>query len=172
MELGSVVCTPKSPDCSNCPVFPLCPTYEHNLQDAIPAPKKKTRYTEVREAAVVVRRRGKVLLRQCGPGERWSGLWDFPRFALSASRGAALRTELKDQVQRQTGIEIAPGKKLVTIKHGVTRYRITLDCFEAEFLSARRHQGTGNHQRWMAPTKLGDLPLSVTGRKIARLIRA
>ena len=170
MELGSIVCLPKSPACATCPVILLCPTYEKGLQDAIPLAKKRTNYTEVREAAVVVRRRGQVLLRQCDNDERWAGLWDFPRFALSASRGAALQAELKDQVQRQMGVEITPGEKLVTIRHGVTRYRITLECFAAEFLSAKRRRVVGNHQRWVSSAKLGEVPLSVTGRKIARLI--
>jgi A/G-specific adenine glycosylase len=172
MELGSVVCAAKAPHCSACPVFSLCSTYEQGLQAVVPQPKKKTRYSEVREAAVVVRRRGKVLVRQCGLGERWAGLWDFPRFAVSASRGVALRAELVDQVQRQTGVQIRPGSKLVTIKHGVTRFRITLECFEAEYVAAKRRNDADGAQKWIAPAKLGQLPLSATGRKIARLIDA
>jgi A/G-specific adenine glycosylase len=172
MELGSVVCTPKSPRCSTCPVSSLCPTYEKSLQDVIPAPKRKARYADVREAAVVVRRRGKVLVRRCGPEERWSGLWDFPRFAVSAAGGAAMRAELRDQVRRQTGVEVAPGEKLVTIKHGVTRFRITLECFAAEYVTAERQRVANKHQKWVSPGELGDLPLSVTGRKIAQLIGA
>jgi A/G-specific adenine glycosylase len=170
MELGGLVCKPVAPDCPNCPVFCLCPTYEQGLQALIPAPKKKKGYTEVREAAVVVRRRGQVLLRQCGGDERWSGLWDFPRFGVSHGKGAGLRTELIDKVRQQVGVEIEPGEKLTTIKHGVTRFRITLLCFEAEYVGRQRRSAQRGPQRWLAPSRLSDLPLSVTGRKIARLI--
>jgi A/G-specific adenine glycosylase len=170
MELGSEVCTPKSPGCDNCPAFDLCPTRAQSLQASIPSPKRKTRYTAVREAAVVVRRRGKVLVRQCGPDERWSGLWDFPRFRVSAAKGAKFRRELMEKLVEQTGVEASFGEKLTTIKHGVTRYRITLDCFEAVYVSRAKNGASVGPLKWVRPRELGDLPLSVTGRKIATLI--
>ena len=36
MELGAVVCTPTTPQCSNCPLKTLCPTYEHNTIEQCP----------------------------------------------------------------------------------------------------------------------------------------
>jgi A/G-specific adenine glycosylase len=164
------VCTPKSPGCDNCPAFDLCPTRAQSLQASIPSPKRKTRYTAVREAAVVVRRRGKVLVRQCGPDERWSGLWDFPRFRVSAAKGAKFRRGLMEKLVEQTGVEASFGEKLTTIKHGVTRYRITLDCFEAVYVGRAKNGASVGPLKWVRPRELGDLPLSVTGRKIATLI--
>ena len=80
MELGSGMCTPRQPRCLLCPVADLCPTRAAGLQAVIPASPRKLRYEDVHETAVVVRRRGRVLLRRCAEGERWAGLWDFPRF--------------------------------------------------------------------------------------------
>jgi A/G-specific adenine glycosylase len=117
-----------------------------------------------------VRRRGKVLLRQCGPDERWSGLWDFPRFAVSASKRAVLRAELIEKVRQQVGVEVEPGEKLTTIKHGVTRYRITLGCYEASYIGRAKPCKIARPLRWVHLIDLVELPLSVTGRKIARLI--
>ncbi len=87
MELGSEICTPRGPRCDRCPVRDLCPTFRLGLQDEIPLPKRKTRYEDRHEAAVIVRRGDRVVLRRCGPDERWAGLWDFPRRA--QSRGGA-----------------------------------------------------------------------------------
>jgi translation initiation factor IF-2 len=55
------------------------------------------------EAAVVVRKNGAVLLRQCGPDERWTGLWDFPRLDVTgiqndAEEGKLLREKKKNQI--------------------------------------------------------------------------
>jgi A/G-specific adenine glycosylase len=170
MELGSLVCTPKTPACDACPAFDLCPTRAQGLQAAIPPPKKKTRYTEVREVAAVVRRRGKILLRQCLPDERWSGLWDFPRFGVKAVKAAALRREVIDRLRRQTGVEAELGDKLTTVKHGVTRFRITLDCYQAAYVRRAKGARPAGPLRWVRPSELDGLPLSVTGRKIARLV--
>jgi A/G-specific adenine glycosylase len=167
MELGSEVCTPRSPQCDACPVRALCPTYELGLQETIPQQKKQTRYENIREAAVVVRNREKVLIRRCLHGERWAGLWDFPRFAVTDGQGSALRRELREKVLGATGLEVRTGRRIATIKHGVTRFRITLICHEASCIRGRLR---GDHVRWVEPRQLEDYPLSVTGRKISRLL--
>jgi A/G-specific adenine glycosylase len=139
------------------------------LQDSIPAAKRKTVYEDVVEAAVVVRRREKVLLRRCAASERWSGLWDFPRFPVAARHGKRLFEELEAKVAELTGLVVEAGRKLTTIKHGVTRFRITLVCYEAHCLNG---QVDGDDVRWVHPSDLDDYPLSVTGRKISGLLRA
>ena len=88
MELGSLICTPRNPKCKACPLESLCPTRKSGLQNRIPAPRRKTPVEDLCEAAVVVQRNGRVLLRQCGDDERWAGLWDFPRFRLSCKRNS------------------------------------------------------------------------------------
>ena len=163
MELGSLVCTPTEPTCDACPLSCVCAAYAADLQDSIPRPKAKKDYTELREAAVVVRRNGRVLMRECGPDERWAGLWDFPRFPLESEGPLFASEEIVAKVRTQTGITCSPGSLMKTIKHGVTRYRITLECYEAKYVAGRA-QGA----RWFANAKLADLPLSTTGRKIAR----
>lgn len=169
MEIGATICMPREPRCEDCPLEEFCATRRLGLQASIPAPARKTKYEDVLEAAVVIRRKDKVLLRRCQPGERWAGLWDFPRFAIASRRGPALRKELAEKVRKLTGVTIAPGPRLATLKHGVTRFRITLVCHQAEFTSsARRVQPT--EQRWLAPERLTELPLSTTGRKISRLL--
>lgn len=169
MELGAIICTPREPRCGECPVAALCPTRELGLQGVVPAPARKTQYEDLLEAAVIVWRKGKVLIRRCQSGERWAGLWDFPRFAISNRRGAMLRQELGAKVRELTGVAVEPGKRLATLKHGVTRFRITLACHEAEFLSAVKPLNKADLQ-WLTPTELAGVPLSTTGRKISRLI--
>lgn len=168
MELGSEVCTPRDPHCDKCPVATLCPTQAQGLQDAIPAAKKKLKYEDVVEACIVVRRNDKVLLRRCKEGERWAGLWDFPRFVSRASTITPLHRELCEGVRELTGYDVAIREHLKTIKHGVTRFRITLKCFEAEHLSGRMKRGDFV---WVRPTQLDGYALSVTGRQVADAIQ-
>ncbi len=131
MELGATVCSARQPACDACPVARRCPTLAQGLQQQIPRPKPKTRYVDVQEAAVVVRCRGKFLLRCCQTGERWAGLWDFPRFPLVSAKRESLSQELVTNVADLTGLAIQPGRHLATLRHGVTRFRITLQCHEA-----------------------------------------
>ena len=170
MEVGSLVCTPRDPNCDRCPLAPQCQAQAKNLQHEIPQSERPMNYEDVREAAVVVRRRGRFLLRRCKEDERWAGLWDFPRFPIQTRRLPELRRELIQRTQDLTGVEIAPRERLATIKHGVTRYRITLECYDAEYIARNRPYGHGE-QKWVFRSKLEDYPLSTSGRKISRLLK-
>ena len=170
MELGSLVCTPADPKCNECPLASVCAAKAAGLQHQIPAPKQKQAFTALREAAIVVRKNGSVLMRQCGPDERWAGLWDFPRFGLEASGPLFAKKEIATKVAAQTGITCEPGALLKTIKHGVTRYRITLECYEATFVAGRAQANQSAAVKWSALSHLADLPLSTTGRYIANLL--
>ena len=168
MELGSEICTPRGPRCDRCPVRSLCPTFRHGLQEVIPLPKRKTQYEERHEVAVIVRRGDRVVLRRCGPDERWAGLWDFPRFQAAAPHGGSIREQLEQAVADLTGLRVQAGDKLATLKHGVTRFRITLDCYEADCTTGRLLAGAD--LRWVKAAELERLPLSTTGRQLSRFV--
>lgn len=172
MELGSLICSPRSPDCRQCPVMSLCPTFREGLQDAIPAARRKPNFESVREAAVVVRRRKQVLLMRRGEGGRWAGLWDFPRFALADAGSEGNDEELAEKLKALTGVVARPRQLLTTLKHGVTRFRITLDCHLADYVSASRRAPAEAELRWVQPSDFESYPLSVTGRKLSRLVTA
>jgi A/G-specific adenine glycosylase len=165
MELGSLVCTPRKPACQRCPAMSLCPTYRDKLQDVVPPARRKPNVESVREAAIVVRRRRQVLLMRRGEGGRWAGLWDFPRFAVSAAKG-------DEKLRELTGALARPRALLSTFKHGVTRFRITLDCYAADYVSAARRPPGGAELRWVERSDFEHYPLSVTGRKLSRLVAA
>jgi len=146
----------------------LCPTFERSLQDRIPAPVRKMQYESRHEAAVVVGKRGKVLLRQCQPDERWAGLWDFPRYVLGEEdNGSSPTDHLTTRLRDDLGMTVDIGRRLATIRHAVTKYRIKLDCFAADWIEGRLPRGA---IVWTPVSKLSGYPLSVTGRKITRLL--
>ncbi len=164
MDLGATVCTPQNPRCPECPLKKGCLAFAAGKQAEIPRPPLRPAITEVTEATVAVRHRGAVLLRQRSAEERWAGLWDFPRYPISDS--AALVTVLTDGVREQTGLSIALGDEITTLKHSVTRYRITLRCFVATVNRGRLRAAPT--VRWVAPRDFAQYPLSVTGRKFAQ----
>ncbi len=167
IELGGCVCKPRAPLCSECPVASLCGARLSGRVEEIPVAKKKIKFEDVTEAAVVVQSRGQVLIRKCEVGERWAGLWDFPRFGVVSTKG--LECTLAEQVKEQTGNAVQVLDQFRKIKHGVTRYRIELLCFRAQ-LNGRRCRPKRD-QSWVAIADLADYPLSVTGRKISDFLQ-
>jgi A/G-specific adenine glycosylase len=170
MELGSQVCRPREPDCPKCPVIDLCPTHRDGLQALVPARRRKPLTEYVCEAAVVIAWRGRVLLVRRGEGERWAGLWEFPRITCDRADVPPTAAELIAKIHSCTGIAIQHPRRLSTLRHGVTRFRITLECFEADAAEVPRRCRTAAEQKWVRPVELADYPLSSTGRKLARLV--
>lgn len=166
MDLGATVCTPTEPNCQRCPIGQWCAAYATGKQQDIPRPARRIELTDVVEATVAVQHRGRYLLRRRPHGERWAGLWDFPRYPVAEHE--PLSRTLVDQVRAQTGIGITLGDQLAEFKHGVTRYRITLRCFHAERQAGRLR--TDADLQWIAPEEFAELALSVTGRKFAKLL--
>ena len=176
MEVGNQVCSPKRPKCLICPIRDLCPTAIKGLQEQIPVASKKMKYEDLHEAVVVVRRKNKLLIRQCQAGERWENLWDFPRFEIetkvakkSRLQGEALTVtleQLSENVKAMTGLQVTLTPTDIRIKHAVTRFRITLDCFVTESV-ARRLKRTREATQWVTLSQIAEIPMSMTGRKIA-----
>src|SRR5262249_16554971 len=62
MELGALVCTPASPRCEKCPLATRCGARQLGIQESIPPKALAPETVSVQESAVVVRRKGRVLL--------------------------------------------------------------------------------------------------------------
>ncbi|MCA9023569.1 MAG: A/G-specific adenine glycosylase [Planctomycetaceae bacterium] len=169
MDLGATVCTPTEPKCPSCPLRSICHAFQQGRQHEIPRLVKRVAMTEVTEASVAVRKQGTFLLRQRRDEERWAGMWDFPRFEFDDDLNKATLSRLAQSLRKLTGIEARELQRVETIRHTVTRYRITLHCLSAEFVSGRL-LCKDSPMKWISPRQFEDLALSMTARKFARLL--
>ena len=79
MELGALVCLPKSPRCPECPMKGVCVAFAENAPEKFPAMKKKKKVPHiVVGAAVTLNRKGEVLIAQRKQDDMLGGLWEFP----------------------------------------------------------------------------------------------
>ena len=168
MELGALVCTPSSPRCGECPLRSKCQANRLSLQDVIPYRATVPATTEVREAAVVLRQATRVLLVQRPATGRWANLWEFPHGELTdGETHEAAATRLLKQT---TGMEGRLGAELLTIRHGVTRFRITMVCFEAQRRKGKFHSDFYAAGRWREPDELASYPVSAPQRRLIRTL--
>jgi A/G-specific adenine glycosylase len=171
MELGSQVCLIAHPSCGKCPVAASCASRRRGLAEQIPSSGPPKRWESVHEAAVVVVRGGRVLARRCQDGERYSGMWDFPRFRL-AGTAAPTTSAVRTALRRCAGVLVRDVRHLTTWAHSVTRFRITLEVYQA-WVDSKAAASTGvDGFRWLKPSELAALPLSATGRRISRRLEA
>jgi A/G-specific adenine glycosylase len=171
MELGATVCTPRTPRCERCPLARDCEARRRDLIEALPELPARAKVTRVRVAAAIVRERGRVLIVQQGAdAPRWAGLWTFPHAELGtkeAPEAAARRATLE-----QTGREVRVGRALTRLAHTITRFRISIDVFEATLAPSTRARPGSHAARGLlvTPQALEAHAMPAPHRKLARLL--
>ncbi|MBX7101901.1 MAG: A/G-specific adenine glycosylase, partial [Myxococcaceae bacterium] len=85
MELGALVCTPKSPTCLLCPLHAVCRARRTGRVDELPPARPRAARKQLTLAVAVARRERTLLLGQRAEGGLFGGLWELP----SAEIGAA-----------------------------------------------------------------------------------
>lgn len=184
MELGSLVCTPRSPACDECVLASFCAANEKGLQESIPGKVKKLEYESRQHWGIVIQQRGRTLMRCCAAGEHWAGLWDVPRYDVTEIDQRV--PFIEDQLKAQYGLAVELGDKLLAMKHGVTRYRIQLDIYRgrcrakvvqqpvvAESALSLAENSLGQRDwGWFSLSELDSLALNTTGRKVVKLLQS
>jgi A/G-specific adenine glycosylase len=182
MDLGSGVCLPRGPLCLLCPVNSLCTARQLGTPEKFPTAAEKTNWTLRHEAAVLVRdKQQRILVVQYAEKQRWAGMWDLPRLTVSIGEaipttakldGEAFRVDLQLKFQNLLGAAVKLGEPQHRLRHGVTRYKITLDLFAAKFAkppaTLTKLGPALQAVRWVTPTELHELPLSTTGRALVK----
>ena len=85
MELGALVCTPKSPECAKCPLARACAARKDGTQADYPVKKNKKELPVRKVTSVIVKdAKGRVLLVQNREGGLLKGLWELPTLEAAA----------------------------------------------------------------------------------------
>ena len=163
MELGALICTPRQPKCSACPVQKHCVAFREGRQEQLPNLGKRSVAAQRRFVAFVVERRGSFLVRQRPSGVVNAHLWEFPNVEIGAAEGRA-RHSVRAAGHR-LGFKLIGCGPLCTIKHSITRYRITLDAYRASF-GGTRYTSPKLNGIWLSPAQLRKLAFTAAHKKI------
>jgi A/G-specific adenine glycosylase len=144
MELGATVCLPKNPLCLVCPISAECRARAEGTSSQLPVKLRRVEPVAIEEVLLVVRRRGRILLRRREDGaRRMAGFWELPAAAdLPAAR---------------------VGECYGTFRHTITHHRYTFTV-----MAASGGVPAGDF-RWFLPSECTEVPLSTTARKALRL---
>ncbi len=102
MDLGRVVCTPRTPRCAVCPVHAYCGAFQSGQVAAFPAAKARKKVPHHHRFAHVCLQDGNLWLYRRAQNEMLGGLWGFV---------------LSDAAP--------PGRQLRPVEHAYTHFRLT-----------------------------------------------
>jgi A/G-specific adenine glycosylase len=168
MELGALICTPKNPQCLICPVQKLCVAFKEGRTEELPNLGKRAAATARKFVAFVIECDGKFLTRQRPAGVVNAHLWEFPNVEVGARLGEPQHVLAELNGLRVTDPRSVKLEPLCTVKHSITRYRITLKAFEVS-LKKFPAQIDG---AWKTTAEMQAMAFTSAHRKILRALTA
>lgn len=157
MDLGATICTPRAPECGDCPLSGSCAAFRDSTQALYPVKEKKPAKPRRRGAIFILRRGEAVLLRRRPPQGLFGGMNEFPS------------TPLTRDVAPEDWRGFAPCEARwraldVPVSHVFTHFSLTATVFVAQ---AGAKAAAAADCRWAARDNLDKEGLPTLMRKAA-----
>ena len=167
MDLGATICTPKDPNCDQCPVAEFCLAFQRGVQAERPVKKPRKVTPHLTVTAAVIRQDGRVLLAKRPSSGLLGGLWEFPGGTLEEF-DENLQACLRREILEELGINIHVGEAFGQYKHAYTHFKITLHAFLCTSALGEKPKPLDcDALAWVKLAQLQDYPMGKVDRLIA-----
>ncbi|HIP38164.1 MAG TPA: A/G-specific adenine glycosylase [Desulfocapsa sulfexigens] len=127
MELGALICRPKNPDCTACPLSSHCLALQYGIIQERPVPQKGQKTIPIEMATGLLLHDGLIFIQQRLENDVWGSLWEFPGGRLE--KGEKPEQTVVREFLEETEFKVQVESKITTTVHHYTRYKVTLHCF-------------------------------------------
>ncbi|MCJ7784618.1 MAG: A/G-specific adenine glycosylase [Desulfobacterales bacterium] len=162
MDLGSMLCTPREPQCSKCPLCDLCRGKASGEPERFPTKTIRKKIPHIEAISAVIQRNGKVLLKQRPPEGLLGGLWEFPNWPIEEKKDPQEVLRLK--VKSEIGLRVKPQELIGSFRQTFSHFKLTLQVFHCRPLNRKVRA------KWVPIQKLHAFPMSRIHRRIAEKI--
>ncbi len=166
MELGALICLPRNPKCSDCPVSTLCAAFRESRQAELPVMKEKSAVPHITVTAGILRQDGKVLISRRPASGLLGGMWEFPGGKVEA--GETHAQALERELQEELGITIIAGDLLGKYNHAYTHFKVTLYAYHTLLTAGEIRLLQASETRWVNVNDLEAYPMGKIDRMISR----
>lgn len=137
MDLGSTICSPANPKCSECPVQDSCVAFLENTISQLPVKIKKITIKDRFFNFVIIKNENQIAIEQRAEKDIWQKLYQFPLIETKDNIEENIYKQLTESYPNQSI------KKLTnnSIKHKLSHQQLHIDFYEIE-----TNQTIENHQ--------------------------
>jgi A/G-specific adenine glycosylase len=163
MELGALICTPKNPTCSSCPLKKSCQAKAKGMVDSLPVRAKKKKTPLYRVALAVILRNDKFLIQKRPTTGHLAGMWEFPggKIKINESAKQAVTRECWEELDASVKII----QKLKMVKHAYTHFKIELNIFICRLSSSTVRPLQDQPIKWIRPEEVSLYPFPAANYK-------
>ncbi len=168
MDLGSSICIPRKPRCSECPVHQFCAAYKAGTQAQLPVKLPKPVVPTIQVIAAVIHKDGRVLIARRPSSGLLGGMWEFPggKVELGETDEEALEREILEEL----GAKVQVGSCLGAYKHAYTHFHVVLRAYDCELLHGEPQPLEASEIRWVEIKTLENFPMGKLDRMISRAL--
>ena len=165
MDLGAIICTPKKPSCSSCPLQNFCVACTKYDPEDFPK-KEMTKIKPLQEIGIglVFNQKGELLIDQRLESSSMGGMWEFPggKKIPNESIEKTIERELKEEL----GIVVNVGEKLLSFEHAYTHKKLYFTVHICAWISGQPKPLASQKLLWVSPDRLFDFPFPAANTKI------
>ena len=166
MDLGSVICIPRDPLCSRCPLRHLCKGYLSGKPESYPPRTIKKTIPHIAAVSAVIQKGRKVLLNRRPLKGLLGGLWEFPNWTIEEKRRLRLRLRLRKHIKKEMEMNVEIKEFIGVFHQTYSHFKLALQVFHCEDLNRDK----GRKEKWVPIRKLHLLPMSRIHRRIAETV--
>lgn len=156
MELGALICTPKAPKCTLCPVQTHCKAYAEGVETQLPIKSKAKKQTAIQYIALLIKNdNNEYVIKQRPNKGLLADLWQF----LMVPMDEANVDEVEEWVKKEYGLTISLGEKQGKLKHVFTHLIWNMDIYVAE---TSQEETTHDHWKFVHKRDLRAYPFPVS----------
>ena len=169
MELGALVCTPRTPACAQCPLAALCRACRDGAVERFPRRSVRRPVPEVEAAVGVIRRNGRLLVTRRPADGLLGGLWEFPGGKIRPGEDPA--DACVREIAEEVGLQVTVTEALARVRHAYTHFRVRLHVFVCRVRAGRVRLKGPVAFRWVRLAELEQLALPRANHKFIALLK-
>ncbi len=165
MDLGALICTPKKPSCSSCPIKNFCIAYSKDDPSNFPK-KEMIKINPCQQVGIglVFNKNGELLIDQRLESSSMGGMWEFPGGKKNSNE--SIEETIDREIREEVGIVVKVGEKLLSFEHAYSHKKIHFIVHLCELKSGEAKPLSSQKLLWVAPEKLLDFPFPAANSKI------
>lgn len=165
MELGATVCTPTSPDCSECPLNSQCVALKMVKTETIPykSPPKKKPHHQI-GVGIIKNEEGEVLIAHRPDDAMLGGLWEFP--GGKQKEEESIEETVVRELREELEVEAEVIRPLMKLNHTYSHFKITLHAFICTIASGNPKPKTSQQIKWVPVDDLEQYPFPKANRRL------
>ena len=159
MDYGSLICTPRNPDCSNCLINTKCFSYKKNLQNIIPLKVKSnsTKRKKYSRAYILYNEKNEILVRKRPSKGMLASMLEVPNDNWVINKKSLVRDKIalkiKDKMQSKGSVE----------------YSFSHFDLETEVFFTKVKKNIFTNQKWIKKSNINKAGLPTVMKKIVKV---